>query len=726
MNKPGAFALKCKCCNNPWQTSDTGGATSFVVCEPCQGSGEKKGLDPANLDPSVSPGESFYDYSNGGWKKNNPCPDEYPRWGVFNVLNELNQTRLKSILEEIEEEGKQGGSSDFEKSLLISYHKAFMDEEAIDKAGISPVVSLLEKIQQSNDVTSLIADMWKATGSSPLFGWGSMPSKDDSSHTLLTIDQGGLGLPDRDYYFEAVHEEKRLQYVVYLENLFKLIGEKGTEDELTVGKPYATTKGYREAALAVFAFEKELASAHMTKVEHRDPIKTWNKSSFDAMVERTKPRSPTWTEYLTTGVNALPGSYLDLPRLFAEMGYPPAGLGEVNCATYEAISKAVKAANPSNLPVIKHYLTAKLLKICAPYLSKDFFLNHFDFWSKQMQGVKEVKERWKRALDAQMGHLSDCMGKIYAQRYFDEKCRDKANEVVANVKAALRERLLEVDWMSDETRDEALIKMESFSCKIGYPDDGAWIDYTGLVLSDNDPVANALACSAHLDKIDMSQCNAPTRREKWLMPCQMINAYYHPMLNEIVFPAAILQPPFFDIEADDAVQYGSLGCIAGHEMTHGFDDKGRKFDSKGRLRDWWAGNDGAEYEKRAQVMIQQANEHKVFGQALKGELTQGENIADLGGVKLALRALKKKLEGKDVAPINGFTPVQRFCLSWSQAWRQNARKEFLLQMVTVDPHGPSELRANNTLANVQDFVDAWDIKEGDKMYIDPAKRVDIW
>ena len=725
MNKPGAFALKCRCCNNPWQASEGGNASEFGFCEPCIDKGENKGLDPKNLDLSVSPSEDFYSYSNGGWKKANPCPDAYPRWGVFNVLNDMNQVRLKSILDEIEEEGKKGVEADFEKGLLIKYHKAYMDTDGIEKLGIAPVVPVIESIQNMTDITSMVATLWKKTGSSPLFGWGSMPSKDDSSHTLLTLDQGGLGLPDRDYYFESVHEEKRFQYIEYLESLFKLVGEKGTEGDLTCGKPYATTKDYREAAKAVFEFEKELASAHLTKIEHRDPIRTWNMTSFAEMVKRTTP-TQSWSEYLTTGVKPLPGSFLDLSRLFTEMGFAPESLGDVNCSSYDAITKAIKLASPANAGTIKHYLIARLMKSYSPYMSDAFHDNHFSFWSKKLQGVKEVKERWKRALDAQMNHLSDCMGKIYAARYFNETCRAKANAIVDDVKQALRERLNEVDWMSEETRKEALIKMENFNCKIGYPEDGAWIDYTGLELSDTDPVANAMACNAHLEVIDMNQCNKATRRDKWLMPCQMINAYYHPMLNEIVFPAAILQPPFFDIDADDAVQFGSLGCIAGHEMTHGFDDKGRKYDAKGRLRDWWAGDDGVEYEKRAKVMIEQADKHMVFDQPLKGALTVGENIADLGGVKLALRALRKKLEGKEVERINGFTPVQRFCLSWSQAWRQNARKEFLLQMVTLDPHGPSELRANNTLSNVQDFVDAFDVKETDKMYIKPADRVDIW
>ena len=287
---------------------------------------------------------------------------------------------------------------------------------------------------------------------------------------------------------------------------------------------------------------------------------------------------------------------------------------------------------------------------------------------------------------------------------------------------------MQVDWMGDETRKEAIKKMNAFNCKIGYPDEGAWTDYTAIKnrISDSDAVANRHVSVAHSEKLDMDQCNKPTDRSKWLMPCQMINAYYHPMLNEIVFPAAILQAPFFDVEADDAVQFGSLGCIAGHEMTHGFDDKGRKYDSTGQLRDWWSGSDGAEYEKRAKVMIDQANRHMVFDQNLKGELTVGENIADLGGVKLALRALKKKIGDKAVEPINGFTPEQRFCLSWSQAWRQNATKDYQLMMVTVDPHGPSELRANNTLSNLEDFYTAFNVKEGDPMHRKAEDRVDIW
>ena len=737
MDKPGAFAFKCKCCNNPWQLAEGNGEIDFGFCAPCKDKGENLGLDPKNIDEKYRAQDNFYLYSNGGWKDANPCPPAYPRWGVFNVLNESNQERLKAILEDLEKEASsaggegQGDDDQFERRLLCNYHQAFMDVDTIEKDGIAPLVAIIVSIQKmsASTMTDTIAELWKSTGIGAFFTFYAMPSKDDSSHTLLNIVQGGLGLPDRDYYFEKVHEEKREKYIMYLESMFKLLGEKGCSDDVYVkiGEPYKTAKGYRDAARVVFDFEKLIAGSHMSKIDNRDPVKTWNKVDWDALTTLLWPK-PTWSEYLTTGAKPAQHTFFDISQFFAKIGRDPSTLGVVNVANVEALQAVVKLACPSNVDAIRHYLVARHVKAAMPFLSQDFFSVYFDFFDKEMSGTKEVKERWKMALDNQMSDLPDCMGKLYVARYFDQSCKQKALDIVRDVKEALRQRLHEVEWMGDETRKHALEKMEAFNCKIGFPDESAWTDYTPLkgLINSASPVANHHKCEAHSAQLMMKEVNKPTNRSKWLMPCQMINAYYHPMLNEIVFPAAILQPPFFDPNADAAVQFGSLGCIAGHEMTHGFDDKGRKFDSKGTLRDWWAGNDGEEYEKRANVMIEQANSHKVFDQNLKGELTVGENIADLGGVKLALRALKDKLADQQVERVNGFSPVQRFCLSWSQVWRQNATREFQLKMVTLDPHGPSELRANNTLANVSDFYDEFQVKEGDSMYIAPAERVDIW
>lgn len=737
MDKPGAFAFKCKCCNNPWQIESSDGSAGktidFGFCEPCKENptGPKLGLDPANIDESHRAQDDFYMYSNGTWKRNNPCPPAYPRWGVFNVLNEANQVRLKTILDDLESDTSSGGSDDdFERKLLIDYHKAYMDTEMIERQGILPMVPIIQKVQAmtQENMTATVASLYKDTGVGAFFRYYAMPSKDDSSHTMLTLIQGGLGLPDRDYYFEDAHDAKRDAYILYLEKVFKLLGEKGCTDDVKIGGPYKTVKGQRAAAKAVFDFEKLLAAAHMTRSENRDPMKTWNKMDWEALCKLVWPKPASWSEYLTKGVTPPEDSFFNMSEYFSTIGHGPSTLGEINVANISALQAAVKLACPSNLDAIRHYVIALQMKAAMPFMSEEIYQIHFDFFAKEMSGTKEIKERWKRALDAQMSDLPDCMGKLYVKRYFDESCKQKALAIVEDVKEALRERLNEVKWMNDETRKQALEKMDAFNCKIGYPDEGAWVDYAPIKgkVGSSSAVANFHICNAHSNECMLNEVNKPTNRAKWAMPCQMINAYYHPMLNEIVFPAAILQAPFFDPEADDAVQYGSLGCIAGHEMTHGFDDSGRKYDSKGTLRDWWTGTDGEEYDKRAKVMIEQANAHMVYDQNLKGELTVGENIADLGGVKLAMRALKKKIGDTPVEPVNGFSPVQRFCLSWSQVWRQNATKEYQLQMVTLDPHGPSDLRANNTLANCSDFYEAFGVTEDDKMFIAPAERVDIW
>jgi putative endopeptidase len=456
MDKPGGFAFKCKCCANPWQiTGASQGSSDFSFCEPCVAKGENKGLDPANIDMTVKPQDDFYLYSNGGWKNNNPCPPQYPRWGVFNVLNEENQARLRSILEELEDAGKNAAAegsaeeSDFERDLLVKYHKAFMDEEGIEKAGIAPVVEGMKTIQSmtAETFTEVIATLWTFYGHNSFFNFGSMPSMDDSSHTLLSFGQGGLGLPDRDYYFEAVHEDKREKYIMYLENLFKLLGEKGCtegEDGLNVGAPYNSAKKYRDAARAVFEFEKLLAAGHMTKIEARDPVKSWNKMDWATLEKTLRPTADDWPSYLTKGVVPPQGSFFNLREFFARIGYEASTLGDVNIRHIEAMRKAVKLASVANLATIKHYLTARHVASAMPYMSEDFFSVHFNYFSKEMGGVKEVKDRWKRALDAQMSHLPDCMGKLYVKRYFDEGSKQKALAIVADVKEALRERLMEV------------------------------------------------------------------------------------------------------------------------------------------------------------------------------------------------------------------------------------------------------------------------------------------
>jgi len=741
MNKPGGFAhrAKCPCCNNPWQLTESSAEQSkaepapeapadteesTVVCGSCMSSDESKGIDPANFDFSVRPQDDFYLYSNGGWKNANPCPAAHPRWGVFNALNEMNQERLKIILDELEK-GTVAEASDPalapDCKKLIDFHKACMNEAQIEEEGIKPLLPLFQLAQSvsTSNVVEITAEMHK-NGVGALFHMNSINDKDDAGHTMGAFSQGDLGLPDRDYYFDADKEEKRNKYQRFLEDAFLLLGEG--ESGLASYKTLAQARG---AAQAVYGFEKKLAASFYTKTELRDVDRTFNKMTLTELNQRVVPKDVSWGTYLTLGVPQQSHGF-DFIQYMRCFGMSEEQAGVVNVRTVEPLAAMSGLLRGAVLDgSLGHYFVLHILKNYCEHTSAAFVNLHFEFYKKVMTGAKELKERWKRALGYQQTVLGEAMGKLYVAKFFNAECKAQALTIVEEVRTALRERLSEVVWMSDSTRVEALLKMEKFRVKIGYPD--AWIDYAALPITPDSHLRNVLEYSRFDSKRDVARINKPTDRERWFMPPQMVNAYYHPMLNEIVFPAAILQPPFFDMEADDAVQFGGLGCVVGHEMTHGFDDKGRKFDKDGAVRDWWAGDDGKEYERRAAVMVKQASAHEVFGTKLKGELTQGENIADLGGMKLALRALKKRLGEKKHPTINGFSPIQRFFLAWSQVWRQNSTKEHALAMVTLDPHGPSELRCNNTVSNMAEFLEAFKVGPTDPMnkYAD-GERVDIW
>jgi len=548
-----------------------------------------------------------------------------------------------------------------------------------------------------------------------LFSVHSSPDKSNSSHTLCSLYQNGLGLPDRDYYFDTDKADKRDRYLTYIEEVLKLAGTTAA---------YVDDVAVKAIAKEILQFETTLATSHLTRTEARDPNRTFNKMSIARLIELSKPPL-TWKSYLTQGTAAT--SLFDWNRYFECIGKASSELGDINVAMVQAIQGFQSLLNSSTLP---HYLAFHCLNSFAPHLPRVFADAHFEFHEKFLKGTQQQQPRWKRALFSLESALGDALGQLYVSRYFAGEAKPRALQIVESVRDALRERLQEVQWMSESTRAEALKKMERFSVKIGFPD--KWTDYTNMLVVEGEHLSNLLAARYFDFALDLSRMNASTDKTRWFMTPQTVNAYYHPSLNEIVFPAAILQPPFFDSQADKAVQLGSLGAVVGHEMTHGFDDQGRKYDFEGNLRDWWAAGDGEEYEKRAAVMIKQAAEFKVQGVNLNGKLTCGENIADLGGVKLALRALNKSLAddaaaGKPATPlINGFSPVQRLCLAWSQCWRQNVTNERALQLVTIDPHGPNELRCNGTLSNVTEFLEAFDIKEGDPMFLEADRRVDIW
>lgn len=695
--------IRCACCNNPWNPGDSGGIggedsalskdlSSLVFCLPCLNDDKGvSGIFPGNIDHTVNLKENFYLWSNGNWKKQNPIPGEYSSWGTFIALRDMNLDRLKVILDDL-----QAGTVPLtgENKKLADFFNSMMDEVTINARGMEPLNVIFELISTTVDSTraQTIISLQKDYGMGVLFSKYSSPDKSNANHSLLTLTQGGLGLPDRDYYFDEDKTEKRDKYIKYIEELLAKL-----PDKIRPANP-------SEAAAKVYEMEVELAGAHWTKTVMRDPEKTFNKMSIAAL------------QRLTGDV-----INFDWQRYFAQL--VGRDVGDVNVATPEYIKKAVDTLTSCNVSTLQTYLIFHVLNALAPHLSKDIVQLHFNFYEKELKGTVEQKPRWKQALSAVEDSLGEAMGQLYTAKHFNGDAKKRALTVVENVRDALKERLGEVEWMSESTRAEAMNKMSGFRVKIGFPN--KWIDYTNLSVEAGKHLENVLSGRKFNLELDMSRVNKETDRERWFMTPQTVNAYYHPSLNEIVFPAAILQPPFFDPNADEPVNYGSLGAVVGHEMTHGFDDSGRKYDSQGTLRDWWEEVDGLEYERRVEVMVKQAEQFQVHGVSLKGKLTCGENIADLGGLKLAYRALKAA-GGLNADRINGFTPQQRFFMAWSQVWRENSTKERALQLVTLDPHGPNELRANGPLSNITEFYEAFGIDESDPMYKPQEQRVDIW
>lgn len=718
MAHDGENPEKCPCCNNPWSKST--GDMFAQLCGMCEKDETKKdddgpvdtGLSKDNMDMTVKPNDNFYRYANGQWMEKNPIPKGYPNWNTFLDLHVTSQERLKGMLKGLEDE-KETRDLSADEAKVAAFYSAAMDEDAIEKAGVEPLKPLLDLCEETaqvakkvkegdakpSDLATCIGRIKSAFGMEAFFGIGVSPDNKNSDHSLCQIGQGGLGLPDRDYYFDEDKEDKRTAYKKHVAKMLTLLDDPTATEQSEA----ATT-----AADAVYDLELKLAEAHMTKTECRDPEATYNKMSIADLTSRCNDA-------------------FDFAAYFAAAtGKSVEGLGEINVRNTGAIERMADTVASVDPDVLSQYLRWQAATSCASYLPKAFVDEHFDFNEKIMAGTEEIKPRWKRAMAFTESALGEALGEMYCAKYFDEGCKERALSIVDNVRKALEERLKEVDWMtSDSTREAGLKKMSRFKVKIGYPD--KWIDYTTLDVKDGETFLSMVFKSKAFDlSRDVKEMNEETDRDKWFITPQTVNAYYHPSLNEIVFPAAILQPPFFNPNADDAVNYGSMGAVVGHEMTHGFDDQGRKFNSDGNMIDWWTKADGDEYEKRVEVMVKQANAFQVHGQSVQGKLTCGENIADLGGLRLAYRALKAQPGFADAPLIDGFTPTQRFYLGWAQCWRQNITKERSLQLLTLDPHGPNDMRCNSPLSNISEFHDAFDIPSDSPMYKPVEARVDIW
>ncbi len=655
-------------------------------------------LDPANLDRSVKPGDDFYHFANGTWLKNNPIPADQTRWGSFQTLDERNKAAVHAILDECAAAVAKGGDaapkgSDIQK--VGDFYNSGMDEAAIEAGGFQPLQPYLNEIAALKDQTALPALVagLHSVGVRALFHFEVGADEKDSETDIAQLGQGGLGLPDRDYYILEDEKSKALRgtYEDHIAKMFVLIGDK---PETAAAE-----------AKSVLNFETELAKASKTRVDLRDPLGNYHKMTVPDL-DKTAPGFG-WNAYFASVGSKEPGGM--------DVGQP------------EFATAAAHLISTAPLDDVKTYLRWQLLHSSAPYLSKAFVDENFRL-TQALSGAKENLPRWKRVLTATDRGLGEALGHLYVTKNFPPEAKARALELVNDLKSVLRERLIGLDWMGEDTRKAALNKLDHFGVKIGYPD--KWKDYSALDIKKQPYVLNVLAANAFETKRQVAKIGQPVDKTEWDMTPPTVNAYYNPVRNEIVFPAGILQPPFFSAKADDAINYGGIGAVIGHEMTHGFDDQGRQYDEKGNLKDWWTPEDLKHFEERGSKVVKQFYGYEINGEHVNGKLTEGENIADLGGSKIAFLALEKALarkgtEAKD-AQIDGFTPAQRYFLSWAQVWRTNARPETVRMLLKVDPHSPAQFRCNGPLSNSEEFQKAFSVADGSPMVRPPADKVQIW
>lgn len=649
------------------------------------------GFDRTQMDTSVKPSVNFYEYAVGGWLKHNPIPDEYSRWGSFEELAEQNYKILKSILEDAAK------NTDAEKGSIEQkvgdFYYTGMDTVQIEKDGYNPIKPELKSISEIKSlpgIYNVIADLYMKGTSSMFRFYGSADEK-NSEMVIAQVSQGGLGLPDRDYYTneDARSKEVREKYVEHVAKMFMLIGQ----DKATAEKNAGT----------VMNIETRLAKSSMTRVERRDPDKTYNKMS------------PAELKKMTPG--------FDWDAFFTGVGL--AHPGDINVGQPAFFKEMAVMMNDVSLSDWKVYLAWKVIDDAAAYLSSPFENENFDFNGKYLNGAKVLSERWKRVMRSTNGILGEDLGQLFVKETFPPEAKERANKIVMNLLDAMGERIQALEWMSPETKVQAMNKLKHYTVKIGYPD--KWKDYSKLDIKRDSYAANLMRGSEFAVQRNLDKIGKPVDKTEWGMTPQTVNAYYNPTRNEIVFPAAILQPPFFNQDADDAINYGAMGAVIGHEVTHGFDDEGRKYDADGNLKDWWTQTDNDKFQARAQRIIDQFDSYMpVDSMHINGSLTTGENIADLGGLTVAFTAFKKTDEYKNNEMIDGFSPAQRFFLSWAQVWKNNVRDKAAIQRLKTDPHSPGKYRVIGPLSNMPEFWSAFDVKEGDPMRNPPDKVVKIW
>lgn len=650
-------------------------------------------IDSTLLDAKVLPVNDFFDHVNNLWVAKNPIPSTESNWGSFNLLRDQSKATLKDILEKAaaNKDAAKGSNS----YMLGVFYRTGMDSTAIDKEGVKPLApwfAMIDAAKTPAETAKLYAELTKVGGTTPLSVFVEQDFKNTTQY-ILYIYQGGLGLPEKEYYFRTDEESKknREEYKKHIAAVLKLSGVPEAE----------TTK----KAEQIFALETDLAKASMDIVEMRDPYKTYNPVTLEELKKMTPGFD--WDSYFKElGLANVPANLvLGQPEFLKTWG-----------------QKLLTKTTPETW---KDYFKYHLVNSHAAYLGNALEDENFNFYGKILEGKTTKDPRWKRMSSMADNMLRDVLGQEYVKVAFDEKAKSRADELIKNLMSALEERINNLSWMSKETKVKAQEKLSKISVKIGYPE--KWRSYEGLQLTDQPFVLNVIACNAYEYKRNLDKLGKPIDRTEWHMGPQTVNAYYNPLMNEIVFPAAILQPPFFNANADDAVNYGGIGMVIGHELTHGFDDQGRQFDADGNLKDWWTEEDGKNFKKLADNFVKQYNAYEPLDSLhVNGELTLGENIADLGGIIIAYSAFKKTKQGQGNEKINGLTPDQRFFINYAQIWRGHAKPEYLRQQVFTDPHSPRKFRVNGVLYNFEPFYEAFGVKENNGMYVPKDQRSVMW
>ena len=658
---------------------------------PAAAQGAVHGVNKADMDMSVRPGDDFYQYAGGGWLKANPMKPEYSSYGVFNDLAETNRKQIRELFENLSKEKHAFGSVG--QKVADLYNMA-MDSVRLNKEGAAPLQKDLDKVKafsKKADFTAFIADQHLYKGN-PFFGIGVDTDLKNSDLNVMWLSAGTSGLPDRDYYLNTDADSKKKQeaYRAYLSKIFQLSGYKKKEAE--------------KAAKVIYNIEYQFAEAKMSRAEARDYNKLYNIYTID-MLQKDYPAIQ-WAKYFELmGVKDVKQVILTEPKVMAV---------------------AQKLMSTLSEQDIKYYVAGLIIKSSTSVLSDDFVNANFDFYGRLLNGQKEQKARWKRALGFPNSLLGEAVGELYVNKYFAGESKAKMLKLIDNLRKALATRIANLTWMNDTTKINALVKLNSFTVKVGYPD--KWRDYSKLTIDPAKSLYDNVAAATYVETLrNLEKFGKPVDKSEWGMTPQTVNAYYNPTTNEICFPAAILQAPFFDVNADDATNYGAIGVVIGHEMTHGFDDQGRNFNADGNMVDWWTAGDSKRFTAAAEKLAAQFDQITVVGDLkANGHLTLGENIADQGGLRISYDAFKTTQQFQEGKEIDGFTPAQRFYLSYGRIWAEHMTEEAIYQQTKSDPHSIGRNRVNATLRNIDTWYDAFGVKEGDKMWLAPAERAIVW